>query len=133
MTKQELVSRYMNKFADKTLSFGCVVKESRHSKLSVYLWNINNSEHHSIYVIDEKLTFSVKNIEEFIRIWHPITYGSLCQKLYYIGNNSDVMFVMERFMWLLLWNKLLDSTIYEWVENEECCKALLELKDKIDE
>lgn len=142
MNKQQVIDWYMDKFADKTLSLGCILKvlvpndnySGVHQENWILTdffknWRDQSDEYRFKWIVDE-YHFDPGDIVEIV--WHPLTFWQYFQQAskhkqfkYY----DPVPYWRENFARKLLDKWLLSKTIYERVEDEEVLKNLLDSKD----
>jgi len=149
LEKKEIIDWYMTTFANKTLSFGCLVS----------LWMPNdwsNWVHLETHTLTQnyKCAFDWEQVFGFCDIiddyelqeWdrdktigHPLTRGRLSQEVrrethklmpscwfFSVKDLIDLMNLLDDWLWFY-W--LLDQTVYDWVKEEKILDILVKIKE----
>ena len=136
MTKQELLSRYMETFADKTLSFWCQIYIEANQEID---YIISYGKHS--YQLQKNYTKNIYNgnwwdTEPFKIIWHPLTWGQLKQLMFEAYTKeyptNQKYYIMDKLEKELINKNMLDKTIYERVEDSEVLDILIDIKKEYE-
>ena len=150
MNKQEVADWYMETFADKTLSFGCLIHsdwlfwkdrathkimDDRYIKVDVdssmkYEWPARCISFEEAYCA----WFQFYIGWETEIIWHPLTRWYFYQELYNSVKErlikwEKVFNLVNQLRRILFGKNLLGKTIYERVEDEKVLKILVSIKE----
>ena len=146
MSNQELIARYQDKFADKTIQLWTIVISDSYGNVVVTeIFDICDDNIKS-YVIGEQTphgepldvrykTWSgnvgIEDIKQVI--WLPLTRGRLTQEVEYTATNDDIIRIVDKLQRNLKVRRMLDKTIYDRVQIEEIKTILLEIMTKRDD
>jgi len=153
MNKEQLTTRYQGQFASKELSFSCRISYDgdlwgREYWKFVCRYDVMNPDEDIEIQISRaprfyKVLRDSGNFLEQLLIWkhnfenigHPLTRGRLYQELLvnkYCGMTEIWQFLDPILREKLRKSRLLDKTIYEWVEVPEIYEILLSIKDNYE-
>ena len=148
--RNDVVWRYQSKFANKELSFWCLVK----FKILYAMWRLPEDVPYTEWVIVHKyvqykdydkwkslvkervmnwyMQKSTMWTTKWIIIGHPLRRWDMVQNVFTLFDEEIHWPLLER-IWFAMWsNLLLTKTIYERVENELVRNLLIELKELIE-
>lgn len=137
--KQALIDWYQEKFADKTLSFWCLV---RHEKVAlrwncIVLWWWFPAKRY-VYAcynrsMDDTMSDVWVPIDGLEIIWHPLNRWLLVQECCVWIEDKVTNLVCFDLNIALTLKKMLGKTIYEWVNDAEILNILFAIKQAWDD
>lgn len=127
-TKQEVIDWYMEKFADKNVTFWCRISfrdtDWKNKLHWVCLWKLEGVSERGYSIKTDDGRLFIEKVSEVEIIWHPLTIGRLYQEYYF----PNELYTEQEYLEDILWKaRLLDKTIYERVENEEVLEILVSI------